>query len=62
MRKTITGYCPTQNKNYSISIDVISNATLDNPNSYELGMTNCEYAGTNECDISNNCPIRNSIE
>lgn len=64
MSKVVSGYCPLQKINYSVKFDIVKTGTFDNPNSYELGMPDCDYAGIRHCEFikDNQCPIVNSTK
>ena len=58
MYKTFTGYCPAQNKDFSVKIEYINSSDLQN-RSYTKGIATCNYASYGgACD--GNCPIINS--
>lgn len=58
MRKIFTGYCPTQKKEYSISLEYVDTSDLDGK-SYTKGIATCDYASYGgQCD--GNCPIIDS--
>lgn len=60
--KIINGYCPIQNKNSSISITVVPTPSFDDLNDFEYGTFECSYTRLNECELVNNCPLRNSVK
>lgn len=55
-RFSVSGFCPTQNKNFAVSIEYLDTG-IDN--TYIKGMFACEYTYRNECPLSNICPIYN---
>ena len=58
MFKTFSGYCPTQDKKASVSIEYIDASTLQTK-SYTKGLATCNYASCGgECDCD--CPIIDS--
>lgn len=57
-RKTFTGFCPAQNKDFSVTIDYINSSTLEKQ-SYTKGLATCSYASYGgKCDCK--CPIIDS--
>ena len=59
MRKTFSGFCPAQNKDYSITVEYIDVTSLNDTQRrrYEKGMAECRYnMFGDKCD-SNKCPI-----
>ncbi|MEE1517283.1 MAG: hypothetical protein UF228_06765 [Lachnospiraceae bacterium] len=59
MVKTVTGYCPTQNKDYSIYVTYVDMSTLSGK-CYERGTADCPYNRSgNRCKLEK-CPILNS--
>lgn len=56
--KSFSGYCPTQEKEYSVNIDYVCDSTLYEV-VYEKGAGNCKYnMYGDKCKIS--CPIINA--
>lgn len=55
--KTISGFCPTLKKNYSINITYIDVSDLQHRNRYIQGMVDCEYGSFGNCPIMNKCPL-----
>lgn len=56
MLKSITGYCPAQDKDYTISVDYIDTSDLSQK-SYAKGIAHCDYnIYGDKCD-SSKCPI-----
>lgn len=59
MQKTIYGQCPTQNKDYSISVTYIDASTLSE-RCFVKGTYRCEYnIFGDKCSVSH-CPIYSS--
>ncbi|MDD3137714.1 MAG: hypothetical protein PHX08_01915 [Lachnospiraceae bacterium] len=61
MNKSIQGYCPTQNKDYAVTVSYIPSSTLDGSTSYSKGIAECSYtkagnACTEECPIVKSAP------
>ena len=57
MFKSISGYCPTQNKQYSISVRYIEDSDLEGNRTYIKGLASCEYLRNgNQCSF-NECPL-----
>lgn len=55
MLKSITGYCPAQDKDYTISVDYIDTSDLSQK-SYAKGIAHCDYnIYGDKCD-SSKCP------
>lgn len=55
---TVNGYCPTQDKDFSISVDYISTRNL-HQTKFTKGLMTCEFASFGgECDIE--CPLYES--
>ncbi|WP_147403681.1 hypothetical protein [Roseburia sp. AM59-24XD] len=53
----VSGYCPTQGKNYSIDVSYIDASTFDGKQ-FIKGQAYCNYtAQCNPCNRSNDCPI-----
>lgn len=55
MYQTKSGFCPTQQKEYSISIEYLSSSTLSSKQ-YIRGLADCDYRRENGCAQAN-CPI-----
>lgn len=55
----VTGYCPTQNKEYFVNIKYLD-ASTHITKKYIHGLSECEYIKFNKCDCVSNCPIINS--
>ena len=52
MIKTFSGYCPTQNKQYSVSVNYIDVSDFEEPKQYVKGLASCKYLCSpafNEC-------------
>ena len=56
MQKKITGFCPTQQKNYSIDITYINASDLEGTQ-YVKGTFRCEYDLFGDKCNENDCPI-----
>lgn len=60
MKKSISGFCPTQNKEYSITIDYVD-ASSYCETCYEKGTFKCDYnIYGDKCSISSSCPLYSS--
>jgi hypothetical protein len=58
----VTGFCPTQNKNFTISVAFIDASTLDRQQ-YVKGLFTCDHIKHgNGCDIAKECPVYNIIK
>lgn len=58
MQKTFSGYCPTQDKEFSVTVEYIDSSTLQKK-SYTKGLATCKYASYGgECNCE--CPIIDS--
>ena len=56
MQKKICGYCPTQGKNYSITVSYID-ASTNEGKAYIRGRGTCDYTKAgNQCNLSK-CPL-----
>ena len=56
MQKVVSGVCPVQNKEYSVSVNYIDASTF-NKTEYIKGRTHCDYVRFGgECTFSE-CPI-----
>ena len=55
---TFSGFCPTLQKDYSITVEYIDACTFDNPNRYIQGRCTCEHYAFNGCGNASECPIR----
>lgn len=54
--KTFSGFCPTQNKQYTISVDYMDFSTLDG-RVHKKHLATCDFVKRGEkCEISK-CPI-----
>ena len=56
MRKNYSGFCPTQNVNYTISITYVDASLLEGAH-YEKGTFNCEFKKQGNYCNGNACPI-----
>lgn len=58
INKTISGFCPTLNKNNSIELTYeIIEKSGKSPDFIQVG-ADCEYASYGNCPIRSECPIR----
>lgn len=59
MQKRFVGFCPTQNKEFSISMPYINSQTMsDNRAVYVSGVPRCDFiARGGKCEIVASCPI-----
>lgn len=58
MKRTFSGTCPIQGKEYSVSVDYID-ASTNEGTEYTKGLGHCEFnMYGDKCD-SNKCPILN---
>lgn len=55
MYQTKSGFCPTQQKEYSISIEYLPSSTLSS-SQYIRGLADCDYRRESGC-AQPNCPI-----
>lgn len=56
MYKRVYGFCPTQNKDYSIRVNYINVSTTERFE-YAKGIASCDYTSCgNDCDLPR-CPI-----
>ncbi len=60
MNKTVTisGFCPTQNKNYSIDVTYLDVSDFQHPHRYIQSLADCVYGSFGNCPIMNECPLR----
>jgi len=58
MNQTLTfdGFCPEQNKEYTVSVNYINSSTLTE-NKLIRGLAKCDYASSRGCSYIDNCPI-----
>lgn len=63
MKVDFSGFCPTQNTDTTIRIDVIQADTLNGPN-YAIGLFECDYLDNHDCSYAQkqNCPIYNLLK
>lgn len=59
MSKVVSGYCPTQDKEYSISVSYLNASTLEEK-SYIKGTFRCEHNLYGDKCNGNECPIYDS--
>lgn len=58
----VTGFCPTQNKNYTVSVTFIDASTLGKQE-YKKGLFTCDYTKYgNSCGIARECPVYNLVK
>lgn len=58
MHKSFSGYCPTQDKEFSVTIEYLD-ASTSQKKSYIKGLVTCKYASYGgECNCD--CPITDS--
>ena len=55
---TVSGFCPTQNKEYCISITYLDVSNFQNPHRYIQGMADCKHGSFGNCPIMKDCPLR----
>lgn len=55
MHQIKSGFCPTQQKEYSISIEYLPSSNLSS-RKYVRGLADCEYRKKNGC-AQTSCPI-----
>jgi hypothetical protein len=56
-RLSVKGFCPTQNKDYSVTVDYIDATTLTQKAAVK-GLAKCEFNKYGDaCPIAKNCPI-----
>lgn len=53
---TISGYCPTLNDDYSITVDYIDASDLSG-RKHIKGLASCELAGRGDCPNVKTCPL-----
>lgn len=53
---TFSGYCPEQDKDYSVKVTYLDASTLSEK-SYIRGSAKCEYAAFKKCSHAVDCPI-----
>lgn len=51
-----SGYCPTQKKNYCVSVKYYDTSNYKK-SEYICGLATCEYAKINHSHCEENCPI-----
>ena len=57
MIKTFSGYCPTQNKQYSVSVNYIDVSDFEEPKQYVKGLASCKFLQSgNQCFVDK-CPL-----
>lgn len=54
-----TGFCPTLNKEFQITVDYLDVSSLDHPNHYIRSLITCDFASWvhNDCPIQKDCPL-----
>ena len=60
MVKTFYGFCPTQNKDFSVDVEYTAVESPEHPTYYIRTLSTCDFASFvgNDCPIMKNCPIR----
>lgn len=55
--KDFTGFCPTQKKEYSISVTYCGDNALESKETFSRERFICDFQKSYRCQLANKCPI-----
>ncbi|WDU82310.1 hypothetical protein [Caloramator sp. Dgby_cultured_2] len=61
INRSFSGFCPTLNKENTITVEFIDARSFDNPNLFIKGLAECEHHSYFKCPIAQDCPILKSV-